>query len=107
MSAAQVIANYESVLALTVRMREAAVRGDWDPLISIEQERGTLVAAMKPLDVEASLDDAARRRKDELISDILAHETQIRDVVQAWMGQFQLNMQSSTQELRLLKEYGA
>lgn len=107
MSATQVIANYESVLALTVRMREAAVRGEWDPLVSIEQERGTLVAAMKPLDAGTRLDDAARRRKDDLISDILAHEAEIRTLVQGWMSHFQLNMRSNLQELRLLKEYGA
>jgi len=107
MSAAQVIANYESLSALTGRMRAAAKRGEWGSLVDIEQERGKLVAAMKPLDADANLDEAARQRKNQLISEILAGDAEIRDLAQAWMSQFQLSMQSSLQELRLLKEYGA
>ncbi|MDP1652713.1 MAG: flagellar protein FliT [Rhodocyclaceae bacterium] len=106
MSASQVIANYESLAALTGQMRNAAVRGEWDPLISIEQERSKLVAAMQSLDAEAQLDEAALRRKDQLINEILAGDAEIRNLTQAWMGEFQLSMQSNFQELRLLREYG-
>jgi len=88
-------------------MRDAAVHGEWGPLVSIEQERSILVAAMKPLDAEVELDEAERRRKDQLITEILDNDAEIRNLTQAWLGQFQLSMQSSLQELRLLKEYGA
>jgi flagellar protein FliT len=107
MSASQVIANYESLSALTGQMREAAVHEEWDQLIGIEQQRGKLVDAMKPLDAQVTLDEAARQRKDQLITEILAGDAEIRNLTQAWMGQLQLNMQSCLQELRLLKEYGA
>jgi len=107
MSATQVIAHYEALSTLTGHMRETALRGDWDALIAIEQQRGKLVAAMKPLDSEARLDAASRQRKNELITGILADDAAIRSLTQAWMDQFRLDMQSSLQELRLLKEYGA
>jgi flagellar protein FliT len=107
MSATQVIASYESLSALTAQMREAALRGDWEPMIGLERERTSLVEAMKPLDAQTRLDDAARRRKDELIGEILGHDAEIRDAVLAWMSRFQAEMQSSVQEMRLLKEYGA
>lgn len=107
MSPSQVVANYESLSALTGQMREAAEHGNWDELISIEQQRSELVAAVKPLDAEVKLDEAARQRKNQLISIILADDAEIRNLTQAWMGQLQLNMQSDIQELRLLKEYGA
>ena len=107
MSTAQVIANYEALSALTGKMRDAAMRGEWDDLIAIEQQRGKLVAAMKPLDSQARLDEATRQRKNALITEILAADAEIRNLTQAWMDQFQLTMQSSVQELRLLKEYGA
>jgi flagellar protein FliT len=106
MSASQVIAHYESLSALSEQMRGAALRGEWDPLVEIERERSRLVADLKPLDAGAKLDDAAHRRKEELITGILACDAEVRTAVEAWMAQFQLGMQSSIQELRLLKEYG-
>ncbi len=107
MSAAQVIANYETVSTLTGQMRETAVRGDWDALVAIERQRDQLVAALKPLDRDTTLDTASRQRKNELITGILADDAEIRDLTRAWMDRFQVEMQSSVQELRLLKEYGA
>lgn len=107
MDSSQVIANYEALSALTGQMREAAVDGEWDRLISIEQQCGELVITMKKLDVEATLDEAARRHKKQLINKILADDAEIRSRVQAWMSQLQLSMQSNRQEQRLLQAYGA
>jgi flagellar protein FliT len=107
MNAYQVIANYESLSALTGQMREAAMVGEWDQLISIEHQCGELVATMKPLDVEAMLDEAARQYKKQLINKILADDADIRNRTQVWMGQLQLSMQSNRQEQRLLHAYGA
>ncbi len=79
MSAAQVIANYQALSALTGKMRDAAMRGEWDDLIAIEQQRGKLVASMKPLDSQARLDEATRQRKNALITEVLAADAEIRE----------------------------
>lgn len=107
MSAAEIISNYASLRALTGRMREAAERGDWEPMIEIGQERDSLLEATKPLDAGIDLDDTDRQRKNALIGEILADEGRIRALVEDWMAQFQLDMRSSAQEMRLLKGYGA
>jgi len=91
---------------LTGQMREAAERGEWDALISIEQQCSTLVAAMKPIDAEVTLDEVARQRKLELITKILADDAEIRNYTQIWMRQLQLSMQSNRQEQLLLHAYG-
>lgn len=106
MDTSQVIANYESLSALTGQMREAAMRDEWDRLINIEHQCSELVATMKPLDAEAVLDEAARQHKNQLINKILADDAEIRDRTQAWMSQLQLSMQSNRQEQRLLHAYG-
>ena len=106
MNSAQVIAGYESLSALTGQMLEAAVRGEWDQLISIECQCSKLVAALKPLDAGVILDEAARQYKNQLISKILADNTEIRNRTQVWMSQLQLSMQSNRQEQRLLHTYG-
>lgn len=107
MRAAQAIANYEMLAALTRQMREAAQRGEWDQLIGIERQSRELVSAMKPVDAEAGLDDAARQRKRQLIADILADEAVVRSRVQDWMNELQRSMQSNRQEQKLLNAYGA
>lgn len=107
MDAAQVIANYESLSTLAGQMRETALLDEWDQLINMEYQYSELVAAMKSLDVEVRLDEAARQRKKQLINKILADDAEIRKRVQAWMSQLQLSMQSNRQEQRLLHAYGA
>jgi flagellar protein FliT len=107
MGAPQVIANYESLSALTGQMLEAAKDGEWDQLISIEQQCSELVAAMKLLDAETILDEASNQLKKQLINKILSEDAEIRKRVQTWMSQLELSMQSNRQEQRLLHAYGA
>lgn len=106
MSVAQVIANYETLATLTSRMHETALRAEWDALIAFEQQRSELIATMKSLDAETRLEESARQRKNELITAVLARDAEIRKLVQAWMDECELSMQSNRQELRLLREYG-
>jgi flagellar protein FliT len=107
MSALQVIRNYESLSAITSRMRDAAVQGEWDTLIGLEQQYSQHVATMKPVDASTSLDESARQRKIQLIKKILADDAEIRSRTESWMGQLQRIMQSNRQEQRLNKAYGA
>lgn len=107
MSANKVIANYESLAVLTGQMIETARKGEWTALVTLEQQRTALVSAMKLLDATTPLDESARQRKKDLINSVLAQDAEIRKLVQAWMGEHELSMQSNAQELRLLREYGA
>lgn len=106
MSSCQVITHYESLSALTAQMREAAVQGEWDKLVSIEQQCSQQVAAMKPADTTATLDESARQHKIHLIKKILADDAEIRNRTEKWMGQLQRIMQSNHQEQRLQQAYG-
>ncbi len=102
----QVIANYESLSRLTAQMREAAVQGEWDRLIEIEQQCRQHVAAIKQADASVILDAPARQRKVQIIKKILAHDADIRSRTVAWMEQLQRIMQSNRQEQRLNRAYG-
>lgn len=106
MGSHQVIANYESLSTLTAQMREAAVRGEWDQLIDLEQQCRQHVAAMKPVDASATLDEPTRQRKVQIIKKILENDADIRSRTVAWMGQLQRVMQSNRQEQRLHQVYG-
>ncbi len=107
MSSSAVIANYESLAALTGQMIETARQGEWDALTTLEQQRSTLVTAMKAVDASTRLEPAHHQRKIALIETVMAQDAEIRTLVQAWMGEHEMNMQSNAQELRLLRKYGA
>lgn len=106
MSASQIIVNYESLSALTAQMREAAVQGEWDKLVSIERQCSSHVATMKSADAVTTLDESSRQRKIQLIKKILADDAEIRNHTEVWMGQLQRIMQSNRQEQRLQQAYG-
>lgn len=106
MSASQVIANYEALAVITAQMRSAAECSEWDRLISVETQRTTLLAQMKPLDATVALDPAAQQRKAQLIEKVLADDAQTRKHTQVWMNQLQLNIDSNGNELRVRQAYG-
>ena len=104
-SAARAIENYEKLSTLTRELREAAVRGEWDRLTDIQQERTDIAKAMAAVDSTTSLGESALRRKDELIEHILADEAETRERVKTRMAQMASELQEGRQELRLLREY--
>lgn len=106
MGSIPVISNYESLSTLTAQMREAAVRGEWDHLISLEQQCRRHVDAIKQADVPVALDEPSRQRKARLIKNILEHDADIRNRTVAWMGQLQRIMQSNRHEQQLQQAYG-
>lgn len=106
MPTSDIIANYESLSAITQQMREAAAQGEWDRLIALEQQCSRHVTAMKLVDASITLDSPARQRKAQLIKNILGHDADIRSRTQEWMGQLQRIMQSNHQEQRLHQAYG-
>ncbi|OGS90546.1 MAG: hypothetical protein A2Z95_00030 [Gallionellales bacterium GWA2_60_18] len=106
MGSSQVISSYESLSALTGRMSEAAVHGEWDQLIELERQCSRQVALLKTMDAAATLDEPTRRRKAQLIKKILEHDADIRSRTQEWMGQLQRVMQNNRKEQRLVQAYG-
>lgn len=106
MGSAQVISSYESLSALTGRMSEAAVHGEWDQLIELERQCSRQVALIKTMDAATTLDGPMRQRKAQLIRKILEHDADIRNRTQEWMGQLQRVMQSNRKEQRLVQAYG-
>lgn len=106
MSTSQIIANYESLSAITDQMRVAAVHGKWDQLLDLERQCGHHIATMKPEEPTAILDGPSRQRKIQLIRKILADDAEIRNHTEVWMGQLQRIMQSNRHEQQLQHAYG-
>ncbi|HLP98545.1 MAG TPA: flagellar protein FliT [Sideroxyarcus sp.] len=99
-----VIEDYKQLSALTGQMRTAAADGEWDRLISLEQECRRKVEELKPRDGVLS-DANERAQKIELIKKILADDADIRNRTEAWMHQLDRIMQSTRSEQRLQNSY--
>jgi len=115
MNMQDIIHNYESLASLTGQMRNAAVGGEWDTLVGLEQQCSRQVASMRAAAQEDARknvmgdapDETTRQHKIQLIKKILADDAAIRNRTESWMGQLQRVMQSNRQEQRLNQSYGA
>jgi len=106
MNTQNIISNYESLASLTGAMRAAAVGGEWDALVALEQQCSRQVNIMKSADRQTGLDEITRQQKIKLIKKILADDAEIRNLTESWMGQLQRIMQSNRHEQRLNQSYG-
>jgi len=85
MTSNEVLAMYENIAAITGRMAIAARAGDWDGLAQLESQcalqSSAARAGVPPLEGEQ------RKRKIDLLKQIMANDRVVRDVTEPWMGQ--------------------
>jgi flagellar protein FliT len=100
-----ILATYESIARLTRRMLAAAQAGLWDEVTTLEQEVSGLFAPLVAHDHEPPAGAEYRRRKVELIRDILADDAQIRLLVEPRLKDLSALLGSTRQEQRLARAY--
>jgi flagellar protein FliT len=93
MTTNEVLAMYENIAAITGRMAIAARDGDWNGLAQLESQCALHSAAARagvpPLAGEQ------RKRKIDLLKQIMANDRVVRDVTEPWMGQLDRAMRPS------------
>ena len=85
MTSNEVLAMYENLATLSGRMASAAGEGDWTQLAQLETQAALHAAAAKS--GVPALEGAQRKRKIELLKQIMASDRAVRDVTEPWMGQ--------------------
>ncbi len=96
--------DYQRLSGITGQMRDAAVGGEWDRLISLEKECKRKVEEIKPRDV-VPVNPDERAQKLALLKKILADDADIRNRTESWMEQLKHIMQSNRSEQRLQQAY--
>jgi flagellar protein FliT len=76
-----VLAMYENIAGLTNKMVVAARSSDWDGLTILEKQCSQETQAIQP-DALPPLSAAARKRKIDLLKQILANDRVIRDITE-------------------------
>lgn len=102
-----ILSSYESVAATTGEMLEAARRQDWDALVLAEKRCAGMIARLKASGAPDNLDPGARRLKSELILRILAHDAEIRRLVDPRLRELEQLLAGSATRRRVNDAYGA
>jgi len=106
MNSPQIIAAYETILAITGQMLEAARNGDWDSLVALEQDCKNQVEQLIAENGGQPLSSQFQQRKAEIIRKVLADDAEIRNITEPWMAQLQNILGNTTREQRLRQAYG-
>jgi len=77
--AREILEAYESLCAITGRMRQAAQNADWDALIVLERECASIFSRLTCIEDSAARSEAYQRRKAALICRVLDDDAQIRE----------------------------
>ena len=90
MTSNDVLSMYENIAGLTAKMAVAAENGDWDSLALLEKQcaqQSKAAATGVPV-----LEGDSRKRKIELLKQIMANDRAIRDITEPWMGRLDAAM---------------
>lgn len=105
MKEADIAACYTEILATSMLMLEAAKKGEWDELISLECRRDTQLAQLRTSDVSLDSDDLARERQLVLIKQILGCDLETKSLVECWQGEIRIILNSVGTEKKLKDAY--
>jgi hypothetical protein len=104
--ALDILASYEQLAQVTSRMREAAVRDDWDSVIALESECAGLYTRLMSVTDEAR-DPVHQRRKSELICKVLEDDAHIRERLSGQLVHIWRLLDGERKVTRLHTAYGA
>ena len=85
MTSNEVLAMYENIATLSSRMAVAAREGDWDGVARLETQCALQASAAKS--GVPPLGGVERKRKIDLLKQIMANDRAVRDITEPWMGQ--------------------
>ncbi|SOY68076.1 flagellar protein FliT [Cupriavidus taiwanensis] len=102
-----IVSCYERILALSVRMLEAAQASDWDAVAALQQSYLAEIEHLRQLDHDASFSDAERMRRYQLLDRILTYDACIRDLAMPQLQRLGNLLTSSRRQIELSAAYGA
>ncbi len=105
MNSPQVIAIYETILAITGQMLDAARNDDWDRLVALEKNCKQLIEELIAENYGLPLSSQLQQRKAEIIRQVLADDAAIRNITEPWMAQLQNLLGSAGRERKLSQAY--
>ncbi len=101
----QIIATYEAIQATTGKMLLAAQNGEWDKLVSLEQECRQLTEQLIQNKSEPKLDEEQLQKKVRIIHKVLEDDNKIRTITEPWMEKLNDMLNTTGRKRDLQKAY--
>jgi len=98
---------YEDALELTERMLACARSAQWDQLVELEKERGTILEAIGRGSAQAGRGAADRDGKRRILQRMIACDQEISALTQDWMGELRQILNSVDTQHKLERTYTA
>jgi hypothetical protein len=98
-------AVYENLWLLTQQMLNAARSGRWEALIEVEFNRNILIEQMMAQGESSIMSAIEQRKISGIIRDILAADSEIKALTEAWKGELKNILDSVDTEKKLNKAY--
>jgi flagellar protein FliT len=92
MTSNEVLDMYENIAALTGRMALAARDGDFNRLAQLETQCALHAAGARA--GVPTLEGTQRKRKIDLLKEIMANDRAVREITEPWHGQIERAMAS-------------
>lgn len=105
MSSDRLLDEYKLALSLTQSMLTAASKGDWDLLVTLEQQRARQIAVIQERDPNPSPQATDAKNKREVLAAILQLDEKIQLLTQDWMLELRQILTSVNTEQRLSRTY--
>lgn len=102
-----IISSYEQLAQVTERMREAAMREDWDSVLALESECAGLYTQLMDAKDHGPADRSQQRRKSELICKVLEDDAQIRRLLSGELVNIWRLLEGERQVSRITSAYGS
>lgn len=99
------LSHYENVEAASREMLAAAQRKDWDALAEAERRCAAVIAILKASDAETRLAPEHRQKKREIILRVLAHDAEIRRLVDPHMKNLERLLTEARMQRRVETAY--
>jgi flagellar protein FliT len=85
MTSNEVLDMYENIAVLSSRMAVAARAEDWNGLAQLETQCALQASGVRS--GVPALEGAQRKRKIDLLKEIMANDRAVRDITEPWHGQ--------------------
>lgn len=105
MASDSISAMYEDLWLLTQQMLNASRNSDWDALIEVEIKRNALVERLMAQNETAITNAVEQLRTGEVIRKVLAADSEIKTLTEAWQGELKDILGSIGTEKKLSKAY--
>ena len=101
-----ILDHYEQVRQISLQMLCAARESNLEALVAGERRCAAVIARLRILgDDTRILNKPAKKRANEIIRAILAHDAEIRDLTQPWLRQLETHMGTSRMTRKVAAAY--